>query len=64
VTAVIATTAVYALMLPVLLLAPRRLTATADGQILEEATGSAGHFLPTPIAVAAAENSTHAEISP
>jgi MFS family permease len=65
VTAVIATTAVYALMLPVLLLAPRRLTATADGQILEEATGSAGHFLPTPIAVTAAgDNPTHAEISP
>ena len=56
VTAVIATTAVYALMLPVLLLAPRRLTATADGQVLEEATGSAGHFLPTPIGVDAGDS--------
>lgn len=31
-TAIVATTAVYALILPVLLLAPRRLTGTADGQ--------------------------------
>ena len=30
-TAVIATTAVYALILPVLLLVPKRLTATTDG---------------------------------
>jgi MFS family permease len=34
-TTVIATTAVYALILPVLLLAPRNLTSTSDGQPLE-----------------------------
>jgi MFS family permease len=36
-TTVIATTAVYALILPVLLLAPRTLTSTADGEALEGA---------------------------
>ncbi len=35
VTAVIATTAVYALMLPILLLVPRGLAATADGEAME-----------------------------
>jgi len=34
---VIAITTVYALILPVLLLVPRRLTATADGQAPEVA---------------------------
>ncbi|MFI4975767.1 MAG: MFS transporter [Caulobacterales bacterium] len=37
VTAVLATTAVYALILPVLWLAPRRLTSTSDGEALEAA---------------------------
>jgi hypothetical protein len=35
VAAVIATTAVYALMLPILLLVPRRLVSTADGEAVE-----------------------------
>jgi hypothetical protein len=33
--AIIATTAVYALILPVVFLTPRRLTATADGQVAD-----------------------------
>jgi hypothetical protein len=36
-TTVVATTAVYALILPVLLLAPRTLTSTADGEAVEAA---------------------------
>jgi hypothetical protein len=35
-TAVIATTLVYAMILPILLLAPRRLTATSDGELIPE----------------------------
>jgi len=35
-TAVVATTLVYALILPILFLAPRRLTATCDGEVIQE----------------------------
>jgi hypothetical protein len=39
---VVAITAVYALILPTLLLVPKRLTATADGQLPEESLPNAG----------------------
>ncbi|HEV2364576.1 MAG TPA: hypothetical protein VGS12_10325 [Caulobacteraceae bacterium] len=48
-TAIVVTTAVYALMLPTLLLAPRRLTAAADGEAFEEPVAASGHLLLTPV---------------